>query len=279
MFQKGYNMNKKALIVFSAILVAILVLGGYLKYSNITREVDKKASAGKGIPVFMYHHFQRDVPANLKGTVITPEEFEDHLRTLKENGYTSISYYEYYQYVKGTGKIPEKAFILTIDDGYTSNYTEAFPLLKKYNTKAAISIVTSTVGKTPGAFPHFTWEQAKEMESSGLVEIYNHTLDHKTCDSMTKDELIKNATEAQTDIEKNLGKRSVKVFTYPEGKFTEESRRLIQDLGFDIQVTVAKGLVNRNTPLNDIKRINVEHGMSGKDVVSLITRLQSEIKE
>lgn len=268
-------MNRIGLRSTAVILVILLTLGSYLTFLTSKRNQIAAKRESTRIPVLMYHHFQREIPSGLETTIVTPDEFEDHLRSFKEEGYQSISFYDYYQYVKNNKTIPEKAFILTIDDGYVSNYTEALPLLKKYKTKAAISIVVSTVGKTPGSFPHFTWEQAKEMEQTGLVEIYNHTYDHQVCSKMSKDELIKNVMQAQNDIEKNLGKRKLKVFTYPEGKFTKETQDVIEKLGFDIQLTVKEGLIDHNTPVNAINRINIEHGLSGRDLIAHIQKLKN----
>lgn len=266
---------KRTTVGVIAAAILIVVLGGI--YWRMGERKNHRAGETDGplIPVFMYHHFQKEVPEEFSGTIVTPEEFEEHLKVLKENGYNSISFEEYYKYAVEGGPIPEKPFILTIDDGYESNYEEAFPLLKKYNIKATISVVTSTVGKTPGKFPHFTWEQAREMEKSGLVEIQNHTSDHKICTDMSKEELIKNVTGAQKEIEENLGKRKIKVFAYPEGKYTEEIKKVVKDLGFDIQLTVKDGLINRETPLNDIKRINIKHGLKGTDIIGIIEKLDT----
>lgn len=261
-------MRIKIFKISLVLIITSVILNFNLK--NIITENKTVEIAEKQIPVLMYHHFQSEVPDKLSSTVVTPEEFEDHLKALKDNGYKTISFYEYYKYIKENEKIIEKPIIITIDDGYTSNYTEAFPLLKKYKAKAAISIVTSTVGTTPGSFPHFTWEQAKEMEDSGFVEIFNHTSNHKICSNMSKDELIKNVSEAQNDIDKKLGNRKIKVFTYPEGKYTEENRDILKNMGFDIQITVDDGVNNRETPLNGVKRINIKHGLSGVDLLNIL---------
>ena len=84
--------------------------------------------------------------------------------------------------------------IKKIDDGYRSNYTKAYPVLKEKNMKALISIIGWSVGREtmPGGIipinPHCSWAELKEMQDSGLVEIGNHTYDMHKYDEQRPDE-------------------------------------------------------------------------------------------
>ena len=226
------------------------------------------------IPILMYHHFQPEVPFYLRDTTVTPREFEGHLAALKKEGYTSISFEEFYNYRVHNKPLPLKPYILTIDDGYFSNYQYAFPLLKKYNVKAAISVVTSFRGKTPGGFPHFSWEEAREMEDSGLIEIQNHSTDHRNQADLSQEEFTLEVLEAQQEIEKHLGKRKVKVFTYPMGKCSEGTKKVLSDLGFHIQLGVRSGVVSNQSDLTELNRINISHGISGQELIHRIENLK-----
>lgn len=229
------------------------------------------------VPVLLYHHFDPDIKPDLYNTTVTPSEFEEQLDYFLTNGYHSIFFDDLYNYINNKGNLPSKPFILTIDDGYESNYAIAFPLLKKYRTKATIFIVASSVGKTPGRFAHFTWEQAKEMEKSGLVEIQNHGFYHKNHDMMTDDELKQSVSKAQQEIEKNLGKRALKIFSYPEGYHSERTKLILENLGFKIQMTGLNDLLyTSSTKLNSVKRINIEHGMKGTDIEQKIRYLMEK---
>ena len=88
---------------------------------------------------------------------------------------------EVIDYVNGTGFLPKKPIVLSFDDGYYNNYYYAFPLLKKYNMKAVISIVgklSDDFSQTPDENPsyaHLTWDDILEMHLSGCWEIQNHS--------------------------------------------------------------------------------------------------------
>lgn len=128
--------------------------------SNLIRKDNVKLS----IPVFMYHSISNTQKNDL---CVSPKQFEKQLRTLLEGGFTPITASELANaYEKGT-QLPDHPFIITFDDGYVDNYTNAFPILKKYKAKATLFVITSTINR--GSY--LSWNQLKEMESSGLVGV------------------------------------------------------------------------------------------------------------
>ena len=73
--------------------------------------------------------------------------------------------------------------IVTFDDGYSSFYELAFPILKELSIQATVFPIGVSVGKDTykdtgiSIIPHFNWQQAQEMASSGLVSIQSHSYD------------------------------------------------------------------------------------------------------
>ena len=91
-----------------------------------------------------------------------------------------------YKYNKNEIGLPEKVIIITMDDGQIGCYTEAFPVLKKYNVPATIFIVNTLVGTED----YFSWQQAKEMYDTGLVKIHCHGYNHSEYSSVGKEKLV-----------------------------------------------------------------------------------------
>ncbi|TCT12868.1 peptidoglycan/xylan/chitin deacetylase (PgdA/CDA1 family) [Natranaerovirga pectinivora] len=222
------------------------------------------------IPILMYHHFDEVVSRYLRSTTVTPDLFEEHLISLKAHGYNSITFMDLYDFIHNDKKLPDNPFILTIDDGYLSNYIYAYPLLEKYETKATIFVVTSSRGQTPGIFPHFTWEQAKEMEDSGWIEIHNHGLHHNHHTQMSDEDLIESILLSTADIEKHLGERALKVFAYPEGNHNKGTIDILLDLGYDVQLTRGNELTDKGSDLFDLARFNITYTMSGEMLIDMI---------
>src|SRR5699024_8650035 len=111
----------------------------------------------------MYHHIDEYGDDSV---TISESLFEEQLEYLYENGYNTVSLDQLVGFVENGTPLPERPVMITFDDGYESNYTIAFELLRKYGFCASIFVVASEVGETPGSLRHFDWNEAREMVSS-----------------------------------------------------------------------------------------------------------------
>lgn len=236
-------------------------------YSKEQKPVYNKAY----IPVLMYHDFAQKVPKELSSSTVATELFEKHLKALIDHGYTPVTFYHLNQYLNKTAGLPAKPVIITMDDGYLSNYTMAYPLLKKYRVPATFFVSTGFMGVTT-QFPHISWEQAREMEKSGLIDIQSHTHWHRLYSELPKDEVMYETSISFGLIEKNLGKRDVKVLAYPEFRNTADSRKWLEEQGVNLQVT---NLANNKsvTSKQNVQRIHVHNGMSPQALINTIKKL------
>lgn len=110
---------------------------------------------------------------------VNKDHLEQHFAWLKKNGYHVISIQDLLEAMQGAKALPNKAVILSFDDGYLSFYTRAWPLLKKYHYPATLAVVGSWLeGQKPADVkPLMSPAQIREVMASGLVEIASHTYD------------------------------------------------------------------------------------------------------
>lgn len=110
---------------------------------------------------------------------VNKQHLEDHFAWLKKNNYHVISIHDVLDAIKNQKALPDKAVILTFDDGYVSFYNRAMPLLKKYHYPATLAVVGSWLeGKAvKGVKPLMSVAQIREVMDSGLVEIASHSHD------------------------------------------------------------------------------------------------------
>ena len=114
-----------------------------LQFHRIARLLNRNK-----VIILMYHAFtdktQFDGIANYHHQNLNMEIFRKQIEYLKNN-YRIISLQEYIESVHSKGKTPQNSVIITIDDGYRSNYLLAFPVLKESHIPATIFITTSFV--------------------------------------------------------------------------------------------------------------------------------------
>ncbi len=239
------------------------------------------------IPVLMYHHFRTDDVPDGDGANMHIREFEEQLQALQEAGYETIFLSELNEILlqkieeKNAGvtqpelHLNQKYVVITIDDGYRSNYELAYPLLKKYNMKANISVITSRIHTgyiySTKEIEKMSWENLNEMQQSGLVEIYSHTYDHKPVENRMYTDVRSSVEKGEQMLDKELQQRSkTSVLTYPNGNYRKEISVMMRAyMGFDLQLTTNSDVVNRNTSILEIPRITVNSG-TGKDLISKI---------
>ncbi|SEP09740.1 biofilm PGA synthesis lipoprotein PgaB [Propionispora vibrioides] len=130
----------------------------------------------KEVLVLCYHNVTDQPGQDIYA--VTPANLKSHLTYLKEQGYTPISLKEYIAASQTGAALPDKSVLLTFDDGYQSVYTKVFPLLKEYRYPGMIAIVTSWLDYAPAELgPLVTWQQIREMENSGLIDVASHSHD------------------------------------------------------------------------------------------------------
>ncbi len=232
------------------------------------------ANAANELPILMYHNVTPDMSlVNADPTVhITPETLESHFKALKSAGYNAVSMSDYYDYRSGLKTLPLNPVLITFDDGYTSNYEYAYPLLKKYNLKATIFIVISRVGATDTLFPHFTWQQAREMENSGFVEIESHSYSHSDTSKLSFSNTVLEMRLSKYAIESNMNKKC-RFFAYPYGKMNPSSTMIASKAGYKMVLVgrdVNASLDSEN--LFELPRHTICGNQSGEDVIGLITK-------
>lgn len=261
----------------------------------------------KEVPVVLYHHVTEET--GYGDSVISVSRLEEHLKALKDAGYTSVHLKQMEEYVMRGTPLPEKPVCITFDDGYESNAVLALPLLEKYQTKATVFFIGWAVGKSvykdtgKPMFPHFDYETARNMLQTGLVELGSHTydmhqsdtleapgkariaaepLDGETAQSFTK-ALKRDCERFNADFERELGE-PVRYFSYPHGSYSPLSEKILADEGYS--VTLSTDFDGRNVlvpglpqSLCDLYRFTVGEETSGEELIQRIESVYGNPKD
>lgn len=131
------------------------------------------------IPVFTLHS-------------VYPDRFEEQLQFLYKNGYQTLIADELYECLTGSKPIPERAVVLTFDDGWKNLHTVVHPLLKKYRLRAVCFLISGLISlkhDDSGVFSLgergidsntlCSWNDIKDMHSNEVIDFQSHSLFHK----------------------------------------------------------------------------------------------------
>ena len=228
---------------------------------SVTQTESYQSETAKQIEaaVLMYHHIG-PLPEKAddirKGLTVSSEEFDTQIKYLSEKKYRFITLFELEKAIKAK-KVPDKALVLTFDDGYSDNYSQALPILKKYNAVGTFFIITSKMDTGE----YMTKDQVRELYKAGN-EIGSHTLTHPSLDKLKGSALAKELSQSKTEIETLTGNPVVSL-CYPSGKYNDETVKAATDAGYKIAVTThaSTGTVSPDRLL-EIYRYRISSSMS-----------------
>ena len=274
--------KSKIIIAFTVILTVVVAI--LCQTAGVSSEVKGELLR---LPVVMYHSVQKN---KMGEYVITKEQFENDLKTIAENGYTTVNTEDIINYVEKGEELPKKCIMLTFDDGHYDNLYYAQPLLEQYGMRASVFIVgeytdidTNQSEVNPN-YSYLTWQHIAEMSAKGIFEIQNHSYDmHKVkgrrhgaqkAKGESDEEYIVKLTQdlqrLQDAVYDAIGKYPT-AFAYPLGAVDKKSIVALKSAGIKVSFNSYKGVsyIEKGNPdsLYYIKRVVRSGKKSGNDTV------------
>jgi peptidoglycan/xylan/chitin deacetylase (PgdA/CDA1 family)/cell division protein FtsL len=227
----------------------------------------QQAILGKGtsksLPILMYHSIEYEKDNTLR---VPKEKFRSQMQYLKDNGFTPMSLDELYKAMVFNASMPEKPIVITFDDGYVDNYTNAYPVLKEFGFKATIFMISGELNNPI----YLNEDQIKELDKNGIA-IESHTVTHKRLNELSAEEQKSELKNSKATLEKVLN-REVKYFAYPYGKFNETTEKLLQELGYSLSVATVEGSANKSNGIYKLNRIYVSSNYDMEAYKKLINK-------
>ncbi len=244
------------------------------------RVVENTKYADK-IPVLCFH---RVVSDSLKKTkfpknqwVASVSDFEQQMKYLYDNHFTTLTLDEFYTWYKGKKKLPANTVVLTFDDGDYEFYHLAYPILKKYNLKATMFIVGSQTKETTEEYKdvetsyYLGWDKINEMKKNyPNISFQSHSFNmHYARKQLAVYELT--LAQIYEDFESNrlngiANKNTYQYMAYPFGGFNEDvvycAKKYKYKLAFDFGPFRK---ATRNDSVYHIPRIAITGQLSMED--------------
>ncbi len=200
----------------------------------------------------MYHRFEEN---KYPSTNIKINDFKEHLKIIENSKIQFINPKNFENELKNKKK--QRKILLTIDDGFSSFYDNAWPILKEREIPFILFVSTREVG----AFNYMTWDQIREISKENFVEIGNHSHSHEYLVDEDID-LIKEDIEKSIRIFKKELKRNSEFFSYPFGEYSLAFKDLIRSLGFKYAFGQHSGVMDDTKDFYELPRypINEKYG-------------------
>jgi peptidoglycan/xylan/chitin deacetylase (PgdA/CDA1 family) len=197
--------------------------------------------------ILMYHKVN-DIPEN--PTTVPVGRFDEQLAQVRELGYQPVDLEAVLDhYTLGT-PLPDKALLVSFDDGYRDTLENALPVLQKHGIKAVIFVpVAYMEDETP--LPHelrlsergvrnrtLDWGLMRELDAGG-VRVESHGIAHRPLAEVSLDESVREIAVSKLKLEEQLG-RPVRAYAYVKGSeahFHPVHESLLKQAGYDVAFT------------------------------------------
>lgn len=227
------------------------------------------------VAVLMYHHVH---DTDHSSSTVSTAQFRDQLSYLKQQGYTFISLSDFIRFYEG-GPVPEKAVLVTFDDGYKSFHDYAFPILKELDIPAVNFIVTQDLAD-PGSLPIPAMSREDIRELLGYrpgmfdVQCHSNALHYKVgregaltgrldasgspeSEAQYTARVSQDSQACSKQLQELYGSPSAaRAYAYPFGIFSDAAKTLIRDAGFRYGFTIVSEMATRSSNPMEIPRIN-----------------------
>jgi len=237
-----------------------------------------------GVPILMYHYLTDDLDGTgIPSLRVRPSAFEKQVIFFKEKGYTGLSLNEFYRCLSGESPWPDKAVIITFDDGSRHCLTAARDILSRYGFTATVFIVTDQIGGT-NAWDHqkyepvvklLDWDEIKELIEAGW-EVGSHTRTHPDLTGLSDEALDEELTGSREVLEERLGVK-ITSLAYPYGFCDERVKQAAARAGYRLGISTRHGKNTRQDDPFELKRIIIKRRDNRLDLILKLKKGRSTL--
>jgi peptidoglycan/xylan/chitin deacetylase (PgdA/CDA1 family) len=226
-------------------------------------------------PILMYHEVTAGPPEEMHA--VSQAAFSAQMLWLRQAGYQSVSLAEWLAPAAGAARpAPPNPIVITFDDGYRDNYTNAWPILAEQGFSATIFLVTGRLGGSadwrPGALgqaPLLTWPDVREMALAGL-QFGSHTASHVDLSACPLSVAQQELRVSRETLQQALG-APVATLAYPFSRFNAQIKASVRQAGYEVACSCPTGYVGAaNRDPYDLRRVTVLAGDQLTDFAAMV---------
>lgn len=227
------------------------------------------------LPVLLYHSVADSCAPRFADWTVSPERFAEQMDALVRGDYHVLSIRDLGRRLDRGERVPNRAVVITFDDGFADFHADAWPVLRRHGLPATVFVTTAQVGSSSvwlrrqgeGERALMSWEQIVEIDAAG-IEVGAHGHRHFQLDTVT---LARAAAEIETSwraVADRVGR--VTSFAYPHGYHTRAVRDTVRRTGFGAACAVRDGIASLPEERYAITRAIVRGGTTVEEFIDII---------
>lgn len=225
------------------------------------------------LPILMYHYVE-PWPANAsllrKALTVQPADFAAQMAYLYAQGYVTVSLYDLMATLALGQPLPNRAVVLTFDDGYRTLMDYAAPTLKPYGYTGTVFVITQLMDENFAQY--LTWPQAESLYAAGW-KIEPHTKTHPILAGHDRNYQLYEMLGAVQTVQAHIG-TAPRFFAYPYGKWDALTIELAKEMNLWAAVTELPGAVHDYADRYTLHRVRINGTITLPDFIRTIKATQ-----
>jgi peptidoglycan/xylan/chitin deacetylase (PgdA/CDA1 family) len=224
-------------------------------------------------PILMYHVIKAPpAGAPFPGLYVDPEEFAEQMRALARAGYRPVTMDQLWANWHDGVPLPAgKPIVLSFDNGYQSQYTEALPVLRRLGWVGVENLQLTGLPPSQGGLSP---EQVRGLVAAGW-ELDTQGFSHADLITLDAAALRYQVAVARSTMQR-LYKVPVNWFCYPSGHYDATVVAAVQAAGYRGSTTVVPGWAQPQEDPDRLPRLRVLGGVSGQTLLGEIAAIRDE---
>jgi peptidoglycan/xylan/chitin deacetylase (PgdA/CDA1 family) len=225
------------------------------------------------LPILMYHYVE-PWPANASALrqrlTVQPADFAAQMAYLHSQGYVTVSLYDLMAALALGRPLPDRAVVLTFDDGYRTLTDYAVPALNLYGYAGTIFVITQLMDEN--SLQYLTWPQAEALYAAGW-KIEPHTKTHASLAGRDRDYQLYEMLGSVQTVQAHIG-TAPRFFAYPYGKWDATTIELARQMHLWAAVTELPGAVHDYADRYTLHRVRINGTITMQDFIRTVKATQ-----
>ena len=204
------------------------------------------------VPILIYHSVDDDPASWIAPFTVSPATFRAHLDQVVASGRTPLTVSQFADGITGKAPLPDRAVLVTFDDGFADTLTAAAPALAERHLPATVYVTTGALKGSGGGHQTtrlgsanmLAWSDLEPLEAGG-VEIGSHSHTHPPLDVVPSLRAVIEIADSKGMLEDALG-HDVRSFAYPHGFHDRRVKAMVAAAGYDSGAAVRNALSSRD---------------------------------
>lgn len=207
------------------------------------------------VPILAYGAIQSPgSEESFPGLLVEPRDFEAQIQWLDEQGFQAVTLAQVERAWYEDAKLPPKPIVITFDNGYASQYANAFPVLQEYGWPGVLNLQAQGA-ELPDADVRKLIDAGWELASRGIGEVDLTAVDPATLET--------NVAGSRRDLRERFGV-PLRNFSFPSGSYDETVISAVAKAGYDGAQTQIPGIADAAHPyILDRIQILLSDGVAG----------------